>query len=309
MPPTITYPPRPGTISDGHVQTISAYLNQPDLITRRLRTLTEQRFIGDRMLRGTAIARGGMVKYAVSESIYPLGAPKPIDPKGKYPLSRIDTGTLTMEALQKEGLATDVSLESVQDTGMEPVERAEVKLSNVMVQYFDELVVSKVDAAVTQSITGTNWQSAGGYAILRQTLLAKALIRDLRQGYSPKALLLTTEGVAIVMSDEKLQSAIQRVPSNDVFGGVMTTFADLEIIEAPSDLAITDPVVFDADQLGSIVRPENEVGADTNGVSALSQYFTFSADGDEFWRIGVKRRRLPIIQEPAAACRITGTGL
>jgi hypothetical protein len=293
-------PPRPATLDAEGVRTISRYLNNPTLITRRLRQITDRQFVGDRILRGRVVAAGGMVEYETGESIFPRDAPEEIEPGGEYPMTTIPVGTAVIEAVKKTGLATEVTLESVKRRGTNPVERAELKLANGVVKNFDDRTMSKIAAAQPQmnTLAGTSWATATDTAILRMILNAVATVIDLREGYRPTALLLDNFKYALLASSEKLLTLIDRETD------------DLEFIRSPSGTAVTDPIVFDPDQLGSIVQEDfGTANAANNGVEALSEYhvLTSPTGGAEKWTLGAKRVALPIVQEPKSACRITGT--
>jgi hypothetical protein len=293
-------PPRPATLTAEGIRQISAYLNNPTLITRRLRDITDQEFVGDRILRGRVIAAGGMVEYSQGESLFPTDSPEEIEPGGDYPMTKIPVGVPVIEAVKKTGLATEVTLEAVKRRGDEPVVKAELKLSNGVVKNFDERTMSKIAAAQPQmlTLTGTSWATATDTAILRQILNAIATVRDLREGYNPTAVLLDNFKYALLASSEKLLTLIDRETD------------DLEFIRSPSGTALTDPIVFDPEQLGSIVQEEFGTAArPSNGVEALSEYhaLTSPTGGAEKWTLGAKRVALPIVQEPKSACVITGT--
>jgi hypothetical protein len=293
-------PPRPATLDAEGVRTISRYLNNPTVLTRRMRQITDQEFVGDRILRGRVVATGGMVEYETGESIFPPGTPEEIEPGGEYPMTTIPAGTAVLEAVKKMGLATEVTLESVKRRAWNPVERAEQKLANGVIKHFDDRTMAKIAAAQPQMLTlaGSSWATATDTAILRQILNAIATVRDLREGYNPKAVLLDNFKYALLASSEKLLTLIDRETDN------------LEFIRSPSGTAVTDPIVFDPDQLGSIVQEDfGNANAANNGVEALSEYhvLTSPTGGAEKWTLGAKRVALPIVQEPKSACVITGT--
>ncbi len=293
-------PPRPATLDANGIRNISIYLNNPTLLTRDLRTLTNQKFVGDQILRGRVVAGGGMVEYEQGESIYPTDAPEEIEPGGEYPMTLIPRGPAVIEAVKKTGLATEVTLESVKRQGYNPVARAQAKLANGIVKNFDDRTMTKIAAAAPQMLTlvGASWATATETAILRMVLNAIATVRDLREGYNPTAMLLDEFKYVLLASSEKLLTLIDRETD------------DLEFIRSPSGTALTDPIVFDPDQLGSIVQEDYGTAAEpSNGVIALTEYhvLTSPTGGAEKWTLGAKRVALPIVQEPKSACRITGT--
>jgi hypothetical protein len=78
-----TYPPAAPTIS-GDTITISRFLNSPAAVQRRLRTLTENRFIADVLLSGRFQVQGGSILYEQSESIFTNKVPEAVTPGAEY---------------------------------------------------------------------------------------------------------------------------------------------------------------------------------------------------------------------------------
>ncbi len=314
--PTSTYPPRPGTITPEGVRAASIYLNNPTRLTRDLRTLTDRQFMSDRILRGRAVAQGGMIEYMISESIFPLGGalPEAIEPHAEFPLIGIGEGEVRLEAVGKFGYRTEVTLESVMRRGDEPIVRSRTKLANGVVLRFDSAFMSQIAAAkpTMNQVVGASW-SASGATILRQIELAKAAILDLREGYNPTAILLDRQKYAILVSDDKVQNSLDRqTVDNEAFSGTIVRVADLEIMVAPTGVPGTaDPIIFDPDMLGSIVseaNPAERAGGD-NGVFADTAYYgaANANGGAEFWSLAAGRVALAIIQEPKSAAVLTGT--
>lgn len=315
--PTTTFPPEPGT-TDGTLVTINRYLNQPTLITRRLRDITMEKFVGDRILKGRATASGGMVGYEVSESTYPLGdGPETIEPGGEFPTVLIGAGRIVLEALKKIGLASEVTLESVIRSSWQPVDRAERKLSNSIIRAFDLVTMGKVIGAIPdmQTLAGAVWSDSAS-SIVRQLLTAKAMLDDSREGYNADTVLLDNFKWVDLASNEKLLTMLQKYNGNDsqvvaLEDRIVLPGLGLEILRHPTDVGLADPIVYDSTLLGSIVREEGNDDAGDNGVTAQVRYYNAAesspANQSEAWRVAVKRTRLPIIQEPQAAVVITGT--
>lgn len=308
------YPPRPGTVTVDGVRTISRYLADPVRITRALRTLTAQQFVADRILRGRITTTSGMVEYETAESIYPIGGAEVIQPGAEYPLVLVGEGDVVLEAVAKNGLRTEVTLEAVRKRSDQPVVRAQQKLSNGVVQRFDSQFMGRINSAKAQmnQVTGASW-TAGGTTILRQLEMAKASVLDQLQGYSPTAVLMDRQKYAILVSDDKVQQSLDRVSvDTEAFKGTITKVADLEIIVAPTGtVGLTDPIVFDPDMLGSIVSQASAAERQNgdNGVYADVEWYGAAAatGGAEFWSLAAGREALAIIQEPKSAAVINGT--
>jgi hypothetical protein len=89
----ITYPPVAPTLS-GDTVTISRFLSQPTAVSRRLRTIAENRFIADVLLSGRV--EGSSILYETDESIYTADAPEVIAPGAQYPRTLAPTGVASV---------------------------------------------------------------------------------------------------------------------------------------------------------------------------------------------------------------------
>jgi hypothetical protein len=264
MAETNVYPSRPGTVTDDGILTISQYLQSPEFLTRRLRDITEQQFVGDRILTGRATARGGMVGYEVSESIFAENEPETIEPGGEFPTTKVGVGRSVLEAIKKIGLATEVTRESVLRSSWQPVDRAERKLRNNIIRAFDMVVMRRIATAAPQmrELAGSPW-SESATSIVRQVLTAKAMLDDDREGYNADTLLLDHFLWVELASNERLLTMLQRYGGNDspvtVTNRIELPGLGLTILPHPSDTPLEDPVVYDSQLLGSIV---SEAGND-----------------------------------------------
>src|SRR3982751_5635205 len=96
------YPPAAPTIT-GDVITISRFLNSPAAVSRRLRTLAENRFIADTLLSGRYEVAGGSLLYEQNESIFTARAPEIVNPGAEYPRTPAAPGAALMASVSKWG--------------------------------------------------------------------------------------------------------------------------------------------------------------------------------------------------------------
>lgn len=317
--PTAAYPPGPGTMDSGTgVMTISAYLNNPEWIQRRLASITDQQFVGDRILRGRWTSTSGMAAYEVyGESPEADRQPAIVAPGAEFPLTSIGVPVRKLEAINKVGLATYVTLESVAQSNWMPVDRAERKLAMSVVAYWDSWVMAKVEQAVSDMLdveAAEGWLSDSP-KILADIMAAARQLIDMREGYQPDTLLVSSSTWVTMASDERFLSMLRKLQGSDgqldlgrlsipIPGG-----KPLEILLHPDGYELP-PIVYDSTRLGGIVRSAQVDGAEDAGIAVTSKYYSASekspAGGAEVWYIVGKRARLPIVQEPQAACIILG---
>lgn len=292
-----TYPPAPPTLS-GDILSINRFLNSPTLIQRRLRTLAENRFIGDVLLSGRAPSAGGAVQFQQSESIFPDRKPEAIEPGARFPVSPISDGTALIAAVRKWGLDAVVTDEDIKRLLLSPVDRAMQKLTNGVVQQVDTVALTAIAGAVTQSMAvATAWSTST--KILRDLLTAKATILALNQGYHPDTAVVDDLTFAIVMSDPTIAAGLRREdPNNPIYTGQFPVIGGLKILPTPNIPVASTAWVLDSTLLGSMVDELPLTGGslrEENGPTVV-----------EGWVLRAKRVVVPIVQEPNSAIKLTG---
>lgn len=289
-----TYPPAPPTVTTDGVLTISRFLNSPALVQRRLRTLAENRFIGDVLLKGRVPTSGGAVQYEQNESIFTDRKPEAVEPGGDYPLTTLGIGPSLIAGVKKWGLDTLVTDEAIKRLLMNPVDRAFTKLVNGVVQQVDSVALTAISAAVTQTLAvATAWSTST--KILRDLLTARATVLALNQGYDPDIAVVDDFTYAIVMSDTTISGGLRREdPRNPIYTGDFPVIGGLRILPTPNLPVAGRALVADSEQLGSM--------ADEEPLTSKS----IRDDKNEQWRLRAKRHVVPIVQEPASAIWLTG---
>lgn len=291
-----TYPPAPPTLS-GDILSINRFLNQPTLLQRRLRTLAENRFIGDVLLSGRAPASGGSVQFQQSESIFPVRKPEAIEPGSRFPMTPVADGTALLAGVKKWGLDVPVTDESIRRLLRNPVDRAMTKLVNGVVQQVDTVALTAINAAVTQTMAvATAWSTST--KILRDLLTAAATIRALNQGYDPDTAVVDDLTHAIVMSDPTISAGLRREdPQNPIYTGDFPVIGGLRILPTPNIPTPGTAFVLDSTQLGSMV--------DEVPLSSTSWREENGPTVVQGWVLRALRVVVPIVQEPLSAMKLT----
>jgi len=297
------YPPTPVTIS-GDVETINRFLQSPTLVARRLRTLVEQRFIGDFLLQGRATPAGGAIVYEVSETIYTDRAVGSVSPGAEYPITTVSTGTAQVAKVTKYGQDTFVTDEAIARMGFSPVDRALLKLGNTMVKAADSTVLSLIASAVTQTQAASAAWSSATPKILQDILKAKATILALNQGYNPDTLVVDDVTYAYVASDPTvIQSARREDGGTAIYSGEFPIIGGLRVLPTPN-LPASGAWVVDSTMLGGIANESLGGGYQSAGMGVESK--SMREDEEDQFRLRARRVFVPYVQEPNAALKITG---
>jgi hypothetical protein len=306
----VLYPPVQPTLS-GDVLTISRFLNNPTLVARRLRTLAEQRFISDVLLSGRINTTSGSVLYETGESIFSDRAPASVAPGSEYPLTPISTGAASLAKTVKWGNDALVTDEAIARQLFNPVDKALTKLVNQTVKTVDGIAMAAINSAVSQSTAAIATWTTGTPSIVRDIARARASIDKLNQGYDPDYLIVDDATYANLISDSGVAAFMRREnQANPVYTGVFPVIDGLTVLRSPSmtsaGTSSAYALVVDSKALGSMVD-ENLGGpgyVNSGGVGIQAK--TLREDETDTWRIRCRRVTVPIIQEPAAAWKITG---
>jgi hypothetical protein len=304
VPIPYTYPPAAPTLS-GDVESINRFLQSPTLIARRLRTILQQRFIGDVVLSNRTAAQGGAIIYEGNESIYTDRAVEAVSPGGEYPVTTITSGSAQIAKTVKWGQDAFVTDEAVAHLLMSPVERALQKLANTLIKQVDSVCLALIAAAVTQTQAAAAAWSTSPATLLLDIQLAKSKILGQNQGYSPDLVLVDDTNYAYVSANPAIVGAARREDgSNPVYTGEFPIIAGLQVLPTPNLPGGSGAWVVDSTMLGGVANDALGGGYAQagNGVETKSMR---DDDNDQF-RLRARRVFVPWVQEPNAACKITG---
>lgn len=302
-----TYAPGAPTIS-GDTLTVSRLVNSPVMIQRALRTLVQQRLVGDKILSGEVDLTGtGAVNYEVSEAIMATSLAERVDDLMEYPESLDATATSAVASTDKWGLATSISDKLVARNRIDIVNRKLIKLANRIAFGFDALVISAVATAVTQtSPAAAAWGTSATADPFADITLGASVVDTLNQGYEIDTVLATPNRWAKLIAAAKI---IERAPreSGDslLITGRLARIAGLNVWKTTNMPTSVDVMLLDSRQLGSIGWEDQGGGymGDPRGV----QTKRIRLEENDGWKIQGRRIGVPIIQEPGAAIKITST--
>jgi len=306
----ITYPPAAPSLS-GDALTIQRFLQSPTQVSRRLRTLAEQRYIADSLLTGRFSATGGAILYETGESIFSGEDPLAIDPGAEYPLVTVGTGSASLAHVVKWGQDTLVTDESIKRRQMDPVERAFVKLVNQNVKTVDTAAIAAIASAVTQSTgAAAAWSTAGTTAaqVLNDVLQAAASIRALNMGYDPDTVVVNDADHASVLAKFVAAGYFARESSGDnpALTGDFPVIAGMRWLSTPNIVAADTALVLDSTQLGGMADEDLGGPGYTGQGPAGVEGKAIRDDDNDQWRLRVRRVTVPVVIEPGAGWKITG---
>lgn len=318
-----TYPtlsPTPtGTPAEVH-----AFLKSPTLVARRLRTLLDQKFISDFLLRQRLLAEGGAIMYETGETIYAADAPEAVNPGAEYPLTVMTAGELAAAKVVKWGLDTEIYDETIKRLRMATVERTLLKLANSVVRHVDTVALAAIASKVTRTFDATGGGNPGAWtsaeAIIGGVLQAKAVTEELLEGFDLGVVVLKPTQFAKVQTQLLTSGLLPQESGNQILSGT-GAFGYLGLTWTTSTFVpVADPMLIDAEQLGGMADEDIQSpgytkigntagnGGGLVGLETKVNRLNGSDDRDGY-RPRARRVTTPVVLEPSAGVRITNTGL
>jgi hypothetical protein len=304
------YPAASPTLS-GDLLTISRFLQSPTQLSRALRSIMNLRFVSDQLLTNQYRTSGGAISYEVSEPILNTRAVTAVAPGSSYPFDVPAGGTAALAAVKKWGEASFLSDEQVKRSvyaGNE-IARTLQKAVNTVINKIEAITIAAIGSAVTQTqAAAAAWSGTSGTLIFRDIELAAMKIADQNQGYNPDTILMSSSKFAYLISDPVISNLRAREDqSNPIYSGQMTQIAGFKVVyTSASNLPSDDVWVLDSTLLGGMAdEVNNDPGYTT--IDRNIQVQNERVAGRDGWNLWARRLTVPIIQEPAAACKITGS--
>jgi hypothetical protein len=303
-----TYPAAAPVLT-GDSLAISRFLNSPTAIARRLRDYTDLRFVSDQLLTQRFRSSGGAVLYEMTEPFVSDRAVEAVAPGSEYPYANMPTGTAGLATISKWGQKTGITDEEIARNvyGQAAVDRQMRKVVNSVISQVDSITMSAIASAVTNTFAvGTAWTTST--VIMRDIFRTVAQIQALNLGYKPDTIAVNDVAAAYIMSDPTITNALRReTTDNPVYTGEISRLIGLAIVTSPT-IPTGQAWVLDSKALGGMADEVD--GAPGYSVGDLAvQVKSIRVDEKDAWDLQGRRKTVPVVQEPAAAVRITGTTL
>lgn len=303
----LTYPPANPTLT-GDVYAISRFLNNPTAVQRRIRELAQNRFITDALLAGRY--EGSAIAYDQDPNQFSSKPPEIVTPGAQYPRALPTTGTALMAYVSKWGQDIPITDESVGRQRGTIVERTLTQVVNYIVYQIDTIALAVINAQVTQSVAATAAWDAATPKPLLDILRAKAKVRAQNKGYEPNVIAMDDFAHAYLMDNiGVLTQMAGQMGTSISMRGELLVVAGLVAMPTPNLPSVGTAIIVDTAALGGIgferiPSPEYQ-GDPQNGVE--SWIGRNPARNDE-WIVRGRRPVVPIVENPASGCKITGMG-
>lgn len=305
--PSYTYPAaRPsGNLTPEQTH---ALLNNPRLIARRVAELANQRFISDYLLAGRYSAVGGGVFYETGEQIFPADSVESVAPNAEYPQTVLTAGEIAAAKTDKRGLGTIVTDERISRNGGDPVRRGLTKLVNGVIRDVDSIGMAVIASKVTDTFaSAANWSTIPG--IVTALAAAKANREDLALGLDLDTIALSGAQWAKVMGLFASAGVLPREGNGNplVNGNFPQNLLGYTWVTSPFIVG-SDPLLVDRDQLGGMADEDLQSPDWTRSGESLVEAYSQRTKTDSY-DVRARRVTVPVVIEPKAGLKITGTAL
>lgn len=307
----LTYPIPASSLTNVTVAQAQAFLKSPTLIARRFtEILADHNFLAHYLLRGKYKMVGGAIAYVPDEATSSGETAETVAPGGEYPLTALPADAAVLVAALKKGLGTEIADETVGRLAMDPVERAIQMLAFDLISQFDAAAIGAVQSQVASTVTGAAWTT--GTQLVTDVEKAKATIKARKKGYRATSVVLTDLQWAAV--SPILLPLLPREAGNPIVEGRIPNILDVDWVTSSDLPAGWVPLVADADNLGGIGHedipsPEyvalSSIAANNGSNVEVARF----REKNDSTRIQVRKSDVPIVANPGAATKITGTGL
>lgn len=310
----IKYPAPPARLTQGGTAVeVHQLMKQPTVLARRVASLADYGFIADYLLTQRATAVGGVVLYPDgTEDIFTQDDPRAIAPGGEYPLSSVTTGKLAAAKTVKWGQDLEVLDETIARELIDPVNTALSRVANTIIQHVDGVAMAIIDSKVQATYAAGDWADDAG-AIIDGVLGARAWTQEtyIGEGLDLSTVVLKPTAFARVTASFLKSGYLPRENTANITGGVIPDVLGLNWTTSPN--APSDPLLVDRDNLGAMAE-ENIGGpgyarANTDGTGIGVEVKSIREDEIDGYRLRGRRVTVPIVREPHAGLRLTGTGL
>lgn len=305
------YPAAPVTVgNDLTTLQIHHLMKTPGLLAKRAAELAAQKFIADYLLTGRYLAVGGAILYETGEEIFPADAPEEITPGGEYPRTTMTAGELAAAYTAKWGQDAPVTDEAISRLNISPVDKALRKIVNGMIRHGDGVALSVIAAKIEQAeaATGTWTGASAADAIVDTALAVKAEYEERNDDFSfdYSTVVLKPTQFAKVAGAMIKSDLVPREAGNFALTGVIPDYMGFTWVTS-KHVPFNDPLLVDRDQLGGIAT-ENIQSPGYSSVEGVEVKSIRDEDTDSY-RVRGRRVMVPVVLEPRAGIRITGTGI
>lgn len=303
-----------GSVSDGPRTTVADLVGNPLLIPARIIELLNNSFLTDVVFRDAGASPNGLIQFEESTPLFLVGDVEDVAEYGEIPIALGARGISRVAMATKRGLGVRVSREMRDENRIDDVNRQIRQLVNTMVRAEERALRSVLlgNPSIPTIAATAAW--TGGTAKIRRDLArAEEVVASAR----PAADVSSEEFLGFKADTVILPGAIQPVlMDNDEFLKVYNGQLAGENIQytgrMPGQVLDLTPLLtrfWPADRALVIQRGTVGFRSDTRRLEATGLYPEGNGPNGgptESWRTDTTRKRTIGVDQPLAACWVTG---
>lgn len=298
-----------GSSLDGQRLTVNMLIKQPAIIRARMLSMLDQMFITDAILREGPAALGGAVVYNESTPLFADEDPSVVAEFGEIPVIGTSLGIPHAVYTVKRALGVEISEEMRRRDDMGAVDMKMTQARNTMVRAYERLFLNTLlNNAGVHTMAATAVWSSGSSKIRFDLAQAEYLVTNSdtdstdntgtnKLGFNPDTLIISTKTRADFKSSDDIAKvfvgniANENIQYKGAMPGQFFGFDVLTSWQLPANTAVLlerKTVGGISDERPMTVKPLRE------------------QPDNETWRQDIIRQSAIFIDQPKAACVITG---
>ncbi len=301
------------SVSDGSRTTVSDLVGNPYLIPARILDVLANQFISETLLRNAGRNTNGLVSFHSSTPLYLDGDVEAVAEFAEIPVAAGQMGLPRLAYGIKKGLGVRVSREMRDEGNVDAVNRQITQLRNTHVRADERALRALLDDPSIPTVAATAAWDAGATAKIRRDIArAKEQIASARPAGAPADSRFGFRADTVVMPGD-IEPVLE---GNEEFNRVYRDGQSSENIEytgkLPTKIAGLDPLTsysFSSNKVLVLERGTVGFYSDTRPLEATPLYGEGGGPNGgptESWRSDSTRKRVMGVDQPLAACWITG---
>lgn len=307
----MTYPVL--SVSDGARTTVNDLIGQPMLVPARILDLTQNRFLSPVLLRDAGRNTNGLVSWSESTPLYLDGEFEDLAEFAEIPVAAGQRGLPRVALSTLKALGVRVSRRMRDQNNVDAVNTQITQLSNTLVRADERTLRTAFDSPAIPTIAAAAAWGAGATAKIRQDIArAKQVIASARPAGQPTDSLFGFRANTLVMPGDIEATIEGNEEFNRVYQGSVADQAIAFTGMLPQKIAGLDPMLsysFAQDRVLVLERGTVGFYSDTRPMEATGLYPEGNGPNGgptESWRSDASFERVKGVDQPLAACWITG---
>jgi hypothetical protein len=300
------------SVSDGPRTTVADLVGQPLAIPTRVLDILRNRFIAETLLRDAGRNANGLVSYRESTPLYLGSDVETVAEFAEIPVGVGQIGTPRIAYATKKGLGVRVSREMRDENRMDDVNRQVTQLTNTMVRAEDRVLRTLLADPAVPTIAATAAWTGGTSRVRRDLANAMEVVASATPNATADDDILGFEADTVVFPG----SIAPVLLDNEEFLKVYKDSLSAENIaytgKMPGDvlnMAALTSRSWPRDRVLVLERKTLGFYSDTRPLEATPLYGEGGGPNGgptETWRSDTTRKRAMGLDQPKAACWITG---